>query len=284
MTTHPQTFSFTKMHGLGNDFLVTNSLTQDIFLTPALIRQWSDRYRGVGFDQLLLVEPPMQPQHDFRYRIFNADGSEVEQCGNGARCFAKYVYDQHLSTKTTLTVETAKGVIILSIEDNGEVRVNMGIPNFTPSEIPFINSEEALHYEMELEGNRVTFGTLSMGNPHAVICVENIKTAPVQLIGAAMQQAPCFPNKVNVGFMEIESPTSIQLRVYERGVGETLACGTGACAAVAYGIVHNKLAPKVQVSQPGGILTIEWAGKNQPLFMTGPAETVYQGTMLLPCE
>jgi len=282
MSTYPQTLSFTKMHGLGNDFLVTNSLTQDLSLTPRLIQQLSDRYRGVGFDQLLLVEPPTHPQHDFRYRIFNADGTEVEQCGNGARCFAKYVYDNHFSTKKKLTVETTKGVIILSIEDNGEVRVNMGIPHFTPTEIPFITPEESTHYDIELEGNKITFGALSMGNPHAVICVDHIKTAPVQTIGAAMQQQPCFPNKVNVGFMEIESPTSIQLRVYERGVGETLACGTGACAAVAYGIVQNKLAPKVQVSLPGGILTIEWAGKDQPLFMTGPAETVYQGTIVLP--
>ncbi len=273
---------FTKMHGLGNDFLVTDSLTQDVVLTPELIRQLSNRHLGIGFDQLLLVEPPENPTNDFRYRIFNADGSEVEQCGNGARCFAKYISEKQFSHKTNFQVETMKGLITLTIEKHNEVRVNMGVPIFTPESIPFITTAEKIDYSLIINDEIFIFGALSMGNPHAVLQVEKIDSFAVKDIGLLIQNNVCFPQKVNVGFMEIQSPSEIKLRVFERGVGETQACGTGACAAVAYGRMKNLLDEIVRVQLPGGMLTIEWHGKNQPLYMTGPAETVYEGSVTIP--
>ena len=272
---------FTKMHGLGNDFMVIDLVTQRARLQEEQIRRLADRRFGVGFDQLLIVEPPRDPDLDFRYRIFNADGSEVENCGNGARCFARFVRDQRLTHKHEIHVETAGGPLVLLVEDDDRVRVDMGEPRFAPETLPFDADEDRPLHALEVDGERVEIGAVSMGNPHAVLCVEDVDSAPVERLGPAIESHPRFPKRVNVGFMQVVSPHEIRLRVFERGSGETLACGTGACAAVASGIRRGLLESPVTVHLPGGDLTIEWEGPGTPLAMTGPAERVFDGRIVL---
>jgi diaminopimelate epimerase len=268
---------FTKMHGLGNDFVVIDAVRQRVALSTAQIRLLANRHFGVGCDQLLLVEPPQSQDAEFRYRIFNADGGEVEQCGNGARCFAQFVRAQGLSDANDIVVETATGLIRLAIESNGQVTVNMGVPRFAPRDLPFTAEHEALFYALDVAGQSVQIGAVSMGNPHAVIVVDDVQTAPVLTLGAAIERHAQFPRRVNVGFMHIVNAQHIQLRVFERGAGETLACGTGACAAVAVGRKRGVLAEHVQVDLPGGTLNVTWRGDNDPVLMTGPATTVFAG-------
>lgn len=268
---------FSKMHGLGNDFVVIDGVSQKVRLSADKIRQLADRHFGIGCDQLLLVEPPSRPDIDFRYRIFNADGSEVENCGNGARCFARFVLERRLTGKRAISVETAGGDMLLHAHDNGEVSVDMGVPRLAPEEIPFEAPEQAVSYDLEVDGQRLDISALSMGNPHAVILVNNVASAPVAELGPAIEQHPRFPNRVNAGFMHIVTPGEINLRVYERGAGETLACGTGACAAVVAGCLRQLLDSTVQVNLTGGSLTIHWLGPGQPVTMTGPATTVFHG-------
>ncbi len=273
---------FTKMHGLGNDFMVIDLVSQRLRLDAAQIRQLADRHFGVGFDQLLVVEPPGQPDVDFRYRIFNADGSEVSQCGNGARCFARFVRERRLTRKNRLVVETASGVIELTVDDDHNVTVNMGRPRFAPAEIPFTADAEALTYGLEVDGTPVTFATVNMGNPHAVLRVDNVDTAPVARLGPLLETHPRFPERVNVGFMQVQDAQHIRLRVFERGSGETLACGTGACAAAVAGIRQGWLQSPVQVSLPGGALEIHWDGGESPVIMIGPTARVFDGVLRLP--
>lgn len=268
---------FTKMHGLGNDFMVIDLVTQHAQLSPRLIRQWSDRYTGVGFDQLLVVEPPGNPDVDFRYRIFNADGSEVEQCGNGARCFARFVQDKRLTAKSRIEVETASGVITLQVRRDGQVTVNMGVPRLAPVEVPFQADGEALGHPLEVGGRTLDVSVLSMGNPHCVTLVEDLASCPVAELGPLIESHPRFPQRVNAGFMQVLDAQQARLRVYERGVGETQACGTGACAAAVAGIRRGLLRSPVNIRLPGGTLKIEWAGDGQPVMMTGPASRVYEG-------
>ncbi|MDR5903720.1 diaminopimelate epimerase [Franzmannia qiaohouensis] len=272
---------FTKMHGLGNDFMVVDLVTQRARLSDAQIRQLGDRHLGIGFDQLLIVEPPHDPDMDFRYRIFNADGSEVENCGNGARCFARFVRDQRLTHKHQIRVETQGGPLTLVVEDDGRVSVDMGAPRFAPQAIPFDAAEERLHYPLEVDGERLEIGAVSMGNPHAVVRVDSVDAAPVARLGPAIERHPRFPQRVNAGFMQVVSPHEIRLRVFERGSGETLACGTGACAAVACGIRQGILESPVTVHLPGGALTIDWPGDAASLIMTGPATRVFDGRVAL---
>lgn len=271
--------TFFKMHGLGNDFMVFDAIHQNVQLSPEQIRRWANRHTGVGFDQLLLVESAQQAGVDFRYRIFNADGSEVAQCGNGARCFARFVREQGLSDKDELVVETASGIIKLYHEANG-VRVNMGAPRFESQDIP-LTLIRAPHYLLSLGDDVVTFYAVSMGNPHAVIEVDNIDEADVSGIGAALQaRADIFPESVNVGFVQIVGREEVRLRVYERGSGETQACGTGASAAMAALRSADLVDEHVRVSLLGGDLMIRWSGdESEPLWMTGPAETVFKGTI-----
>ncbi len=270
---------FTKMHGLGNDFLMLDFVTQRAHITPELIRLLADRHRGVGFDQLLVVEPPLRPDVDFRYRIFNADGSEVAQCGNGARCFARFVHHRRLTLKNVLRVQTASGIIELTIQPNGWVRVDMGKPRFQPHEIPFVAEAEALHYSILVNGAAVQIATVSMGNPHAVIHVEDVSTAPVALLGPAIESHSRFPERVNVGFMQIINRQHIKLRVFERGTGETQACGTGACAAAVAAIRQNLVDRQVNVELPGGTLDISWAHDNAHVIMTGPTQHSFDGIL-----
>ena len=268
---------FTKMHGLGNDFMVIDMVTQHAQLSPRLIRQWSDRYLGIGFDQLLVVEPPGDPDVDFRYRIFNADGSEVEQCGNGARCFARFVQDKRLTAKPRITVETASGLITLHVQPDGQITVDMGVPRVQPHEIPFQADSAALSYPLQVGDHQLEVSALSMGNPHCVTLVDDVDSYPVADIGPLIENHPRFPQRVNAGFMQIVDAHQARLRVYERGVGETRACGTGACAAAVAGIRLGLLRSPVTVRLPGGTLQIEWAGDGQPVMMTGPASRVYEG-------
>lgn len=268
---------FAKMHGLGNDFVVIDAVTQKLSMTEAKARKLADRRLGVGCDQILLVEPPGQPDLDFRYRIFNADGSEVEQCGNGARCFAKFVRDRKLTGKKHLRVETQNGVIELVCGHNNQFTVDMGVPRLSPDQIPFQAEQQAASYELQVADQPLAIGAVSMGNPHAVCVVDDIETAPVGQLGPLIESHPRFPRRVNAGFMEIVSRNEINLRVYERGAGETLACGSGACAAVVAGRLQNLLDSRVTVNLPGGALQIEWPGEGQTVKMTGPATTVYQG-------
>ena len=270
-------FKFTKMHGLGNDFMVVDLVTQTGRISPEVVPELSDRRFGIGFDQLLLVERPTRPDVDFRYRILNADGSEVENCGNGARCFAKFVHDQHLTGKRHIRVETMAGLMELHLTDDRDVIVDMGQPVLEPAAIPFQAPEFAPHYTVDIPGiGDVTLGAVSMGNPHAVLIVDDLDTAPVETWGPIIESAAAFPRKVNVGFMQIVDEHTVRLRVFERGAGETLACGTGACAAVVSGQLRGLLKPGVRVSLPGGDLTIDWDGQG-PVKMTGPATTVYDG-------
>jgi diaminopimelate epimerase len=272
---------FTKMQGAGNDFVVIDAIRQSVSLTPEQIRFLADRHFGVGCDQLLLVEKPTVPDADFRYRIFNADGGEVEQCGNGARCFVRFVHDQQLTTKREIRVETARGIIFPRLENDGQVTVDMGAPRFIPSDIPFVAAEQTLTYALEVDGTPVEISAVSMGNPHAVQLVDNVDTAPVTEQGPLIEHHARFPQRVNAGFMQLVNDHHIRLRVYERGSGETLACGTGACAAAVTGIRLNKLISPVTVAMRGGELTIRWDGGNNPVLMTGPAVTVFDGEITL---
>ncbi|WP_124949657.1 diaminopimelate epimerase [Sulfuriferula thiophila] len=272
---------FTKMHGAGNDFVVIDAISQPVNLSTAQVRWIADRHFGVGCDQLLLVERPTRDDADFRYRIFNADGSEVEQCGNGARCFVRFVHDHGLTQQREIRVETASGLIFPRLEDDGRVTVNMGAPRFEPADIPFVADQRALTYPLEVNGTTVEINALSMGNPHAVQIVDNVDTAPVAETGAVIEHHPRFPKRVNAGFMQIIDRGHIRLRVFERGAGETLACGTGACAAVVAGISRGLLQPKVDVTTHGGILTIEWAGGDNPVWLTGPTVNVFEAELIL---
>ena len=269
--------NFSKMHGLGNDFMVIDAVTQNVHLSSEMIKRMADRYTGIGFDQLLVVEPPYSPESDFHYRIFNADGTEVGQCGNGARCFARFVRLKGLTKKRVLKVSTMKGNIVLTVNDDETVRVNMGSPIFEPNKIPFKAIKEEKTYIIRAQEQTVLCGVASMGNPHCVLQVDDILTAQVATLGSLLEQHERFPEKANIGFMHIIDRNNINLRVFERGVGETQACGTGACAAVAVGINQGLLNQRVNVNLPGGKLVIEWQGNQQPLYMTGPATHVYDG-------
>ncbi|QSA99204.1 diaminopimelate epimerase [Methylococcus sp. EFPC2] len=273
--------NFVKMQGLGNDFVVIDGVRQRVELSVEQVRHLGHRHFGIGFDQLLLVEPPLSANADFRYRIFNADGSEVSQCGNGARCFARFVYEQGLSDKTEVRVDTGAGQLVLHREAGGEVTVNMGVPRHEPVQIPLLADDEALEYEIEVEGSAYRYGAVSMGNPHAVLRVDNAAAAPVHTLGPLLESHARFPQRANIGFMQIVDPHHIRLRVYERGTGETLACGSGACAAVVSGIERGWLKQPVRVDLPGGSLQIRWAGRGEPVYMTGPAVTVFEGSITL---
>lgn len=272
---------FSKMHGLGNDFMVVDGVTQNVYFSPELICRLADRHTGVGFDQLLLVEAPYDPDLDFHYRIFNADGSEVAQCGNGARCFARFVRLKGLTNKQKIKVSTQSGRMTLTINENDDVSVNMGEPDFEPQRVPFRAIKEEKTYIIRAQERTVLCGVVSMGNPHCVIQVESIHTAEVEVLGPALESHERFPERANIGFMEIISADHIRLRVYERGAGETQACGSGACAAVAVGITQGLLAKRVKVDLPGGSLDISWDGPGSPLYMTGPATHVYDGVIQL---
>lgn len=273
---------FSKMHGLGNDFVVIDAINQPLSLNPDQARYLGNRHFGVGCDQILVVERAQAPDVDFRYRIFNSDGSEVEQCGNGARCFARFVHDKALTTKTEIRVETRSGVIAPRLTATGEVTVNMGVPVLTPAEVPFQSDSSAIEQPLEVGGETIRITAVSMGNPHAVQVVVDVDTAPVAAQGPLIESHPRFPKRVNAGFMQVVSPQHIRLRVFERGAGETLACGTGACAAVVAGMLRAHLSSPVQVDTRGGTLTITWAGPGTPVMMTGPAVTVFEGEIDLP--
>jgi len=272
---------FTKMHGLGNDFVVIDAINQTVNLDTEQFRFLANRRFGIGCDQILLVESPDSDQVDFRYRIFNADGGEVEQCGNGARCFALFVRNKGLTRKNQIVVQTNSGIITLSCEPDNQVTVNMGIPHFDPAEIPFQAEHTASEYGLDINHQTYQMGVLSIGNPHAVLRIEDINSAPVTTLGPEIEHHPRFPNRVNAGFMQIVSADEINLRVWERGSGETLACGTGACAAVVSGIQRAWLNSRVVVNLSGGQLIIEWSGGSNPVMMTGPAESVFEGTIQL---
>jgi diaminopimelate epimerase len=273
--------NFTKMHGLGNDFIVIDAINQAVNLSPEQIRYMADRHFGIGFDQLLLVEKPESPNADFKYRIFNADGGEVSQCGNGARCFARFVRDKGLFAGDEITVDTDSSQLVLTLTDNDLVTVNMGIPKHKPIEIPLLADQEAQVYPVEINGLLVEFGAVSMGNPHAVIVVEDVNLAPVVDLGRILESHALFPERANIGFMQVLSRSHIKLRVYERGAGETLACGSGACGAVVVGIEQGLLDNDVTVDLTGGQLAISWAGRGQPVYMTGSATTVFDGKISL---
>jgi diaminopimelate epimerase len=273
--------NFTKMQGLGNDFVVIDAVNQHIALTSEQIRLWSDRHFGIGFDQLLLVEKAESANADFKYRIFNADGGEVAQCGNGARCFARFVRDKKLSDKDEIRVDTNSGQLLLRFDGDNLITVNMGVPRFSPAEIPLLAEEELSFYTVQVSNAKNAFGAVSMGNPHAVIQVSDIITAPVAELGKALESHVFFPERVNVGFMQVVDRQHIKLRVFERGAAETLACGSGACAAVVIGIEHGLLDYTVCVELPGGTLSINWPGRGEPVLMTGPAISVFEGHITL---
>ena len=268
---------FSKMHGLGNDFVVLDGVRQSLTLTPEQLRHLADRHFGVGCDQILLVEPAVQPGVDFRYRIFNADGGEVEQCGNGARCFVRFVHDQGLTDKREIRVETMSGVIGPRLEADGLVTVDMGVPLFEPEKIPFVSPSAEMVQPLMVRDRDVMITAVSMGNPHAVQVVANVDEAPVAKDGPLIESHPRFPQRVNAGFMQILDRHAIRLRVHERGAGETLACGTGACAAAVTGVVRGLVDSPVRVETRGGDLSIAWAGAGMPVLMTGPAVTVFSG-------
>jgi diaminopimelate epimerase len=276
---------FTKMHGIGNDFILLDLISQNIHLSDEQIRTLADRRTGIGFDQLLTVEPPTDPDLDFRYRIYNADGSEAEQCGNGARCFTRFVRDRGLTTKTSLKLETNTGAIECKLRKDGNITINMGSPGLQPDQVPFISEQPGITYTISLctgtEGmdaeNSIECSVVSMGNPHAVLIVDDVESAPVSRIGPQLQKHPRFPKQVNVGFMQIVNRSNIRLRVYERGVGETLACGSGACAAVVAGRLQGLLDEEVDVILKGGTLRIQWKGDSHPVYLTGAACRVYEG-------
>jgi diaminopimelate epimerase len=272
---------FSKMHGLGNDFMVIDAINQAVELSTGQVQALADRHRGVGFDQLLLVEPAARPDVDFRYRIYNADGGEVGQCGNGARCFMRFVHDRGLTSRPELCVETQSGLLQLALEADGQVTVDMGEPRLAPADIPFDAMEFSQTYPLDVAGEILDITALSMGNPHAVLLVDSVEAAPVERLGPLIEGHPRFPQRVNAGFMQIIDPEHIRLRVYERGAGETLACGSGACAAMVAGRLRDQLAPRVNVSLTGGDLVVKWAGEGHPVYMTGPATQVYRGQIEL---
>lgn len=274
------TLRFTKMHGLGNDFILVDATQEPWHLSSEAIRRLANRHTGIGFDQLLVLEPATKSHYDFGYRIFNADGGEVNQCGNGARCLAHYIFKEGLTTQTSVRIATSSSIMELSLESDGQITVDMGIPQFTPEKIPLIVPREQLQYTLGVAGEKISFGAVSMGNPHIVIIVPDISSAPVSKIGEPLQNHRAFPQQINVGFMQILSRDHIRLRVFERGVGETQACGSGACAAVAIGRVNNLLDEKVKVDLLGGRLLIKWASKLGSLYMTGPAQAVFRGEVL----
>lgn len=271
--------NFSKMHGLGNDFMMLDNVTQNVYLSKDKIAQLADRHFGVGFDQLLVVEPPYDPDLDFHYRIYNADGSEVGQCGNGARCFARFVRMRNLTQKNKIRVSTSTGKMTLFIERDGRVTVNMPVPQLEPAQIPFQAQKVEGTYILRANNETVLCGVVSLGNPHCVITVDSAKDAPVQRLGKELSHHERFPKQANIGFMEVVNPEFIRLRVYERGTGETLACGSGACAAVVVGQIQKKLAKQVTVELPGGKLKIYWKGPGNSVKMTGPAEHVYDGQL-----
>ncbi len=268
---------FSKMQGLGNDFIVLDGVRQRVELSPAQMRFLADRHFGIGCDQILLVEAPTQPGIDFRYRIFNADGGEVEQCGNGARCFVRFVHEAGLTDKREIRVETRSGIIVPRLEGDGKVTVDMGVPRFLPAEIPFVHDEDVVIYSLDVADETLEISVVSMGNPHAVQVVDQVDSAPVGEHGPLIEGHERFPQRVNAGFMQVLDRHAIRLRVYERGSGETLACGTGACAAAVTGIRRGLLDSPVRVTTRGGDLDIAWAGPGQPVLMTGPAVTVFTG-------
>lgn len=276
---------FTKMHGLGNDFVVIDSFAQEIQLSSEQVRFIADRHFGIGCDQLLLLSPSDKEGVDVRYLIYNADGGEVSQCGNGARCAAAYLRENGLIdglvSGKTITAETNEGIITMTLEKDELVRVNMGIPKLAATEIPLDTQEDADQYRLDLSDTEIKFSAVSMGNPHAVIVVDDVSSAPVLTMGPEIQQQTFFPEGVNIGFMQIIDSDHIKLRVYERGAGETLACGSGACAAVVAGCINSSLNQEVEVELPGGHLLISWAGQGEPVWMTGPATFVYRGQISL---
>jgi diaminopimelate epimerase len=272
---------FTKMHGLGNDFVMLDLISQRCTLRSGHIRKIADRRRGIGCDQVLAIEAPEDPDVDFRYRIYNADGREVEQCGNGARCVARFVRDRRLTSKQDIRVETCKGVMDLRVREDKLIEVNMGAPTLDPASIPFNAVTQATDYELELAGTSLRICAVSMGNPHAVTLVDNVADAPVEELGPLIERHPDFPEQVNAGFMQIVHPGEIHLRVFERGVGETQACGSGACAAVVAGRLLGLLEEQVKVHLVGGDLEIAWVGESHPVIMTGPATRVFEGSVRL---
>ena len=283
-----QRVPFTKMHGLGNDFVVLDTISHPIDLSPAQVRQLGDRKRGIGFDQLLIIGPPLRPDADFSYRIFNPDGSEVEHCGNGARCFARYVLHRGLIARSPIRVQTMNRLLELHSHHDGQVTVDMGAPDFSPASLPFNIDIQQPFYTLTVPqqpGSEimtdVTFQAVSMGNPHIVLNVADCEHAPVSTLGAVLCEWPSFPKGVNVGFMQIIDRSTIRLRVFERGAGETEACGTGTCAAVVCGIKAGLLDSRVRAILTGGELEIEWHGAESPVLMTGPATMVYEGVLLL---
>ncbi|MGI9294766.1 MAG: diaminopimelate epimerase [Pseudomonadales bacterium] len=268
---------FTKMHGLGNDFVVVDRLSQHVRLNKSLVKRLGNRRFGIGFDQLLVVDHPHDPDVDFRYEIFNSDGNEVAQCGNGARCFAKYVTDKRLTGRNPIRVETNAGTLELQIMKDQQVRVNMGAPELDPQRVPFRAPQRAITYTLEVDGRAVEFSAVALGNPHAVIVVDDCVNAPVVELGQQIGAHEDFPEGVNVGFMQVLDQNTYELRVFERGVGETLACGSGACAALVAGNTRGLLGSKACAHMKGGLLQLEWQGEDNPVFMTGPATTVYEG-------
>jgi diaminopimelate epimerase len=271
--------AFTKMHGLGNDFIVFDSRGPGELPSPMTLRRLADRRTGIGFDQALVLEPPRRDGADVYYRIFNADGSEVEQCGNGARCIARLVATRSARQDQPLLMDSPGGTVEARLRRDGLVSVAMGVPDFAPASLPFLADREEPSYRIDLPGGPVDFGAVSIGNPHAVIRVRSVDDAPVDSVGPAMENHARFPRRVNVGFLEIVAPDHVRLRVFERGVGETQACGTGACAAVAVARRHGPLAEEVRVDLPGGRLTVQWPGPGQPIWLTGPAETAFEGNV-----
>ncbi|MUH73295.1 diaminopimelate epimerase [Psychrosphaera haliotis] len=273
--------NFTKMHGLGNDFMVVDAVTQNVFLSKDQIKALANRNFGIGFDQLLMVEPPYDPDLDFHYRIFNSDGTEVAQCGNGARCFARFVQLKGLTNKSAIKVSTKSGNMVLYLEGEDKVTVNMGRPVFEPKQIPFIANQQEKTYLLKTSQKTVMTGVVSMGNPHCVIVVDDLDDTDVLALGAELEPHERFPEQANIGFMQIINSEHIKLRVYERGAGETLACGSGACAAVVVGRIQDLLGSKVQVDLPGGSLHIRWHDESSPVKMTGPAQYVFDGQIHL---
>jgi len=274
-------YPFTKMHGIGNDFVVFDTFTQSLTLTREQVRHIADRQFGIGCDQVLLLEPPKDNDVDVCYRIFNADGGEVMQCGNGARCVAVYLREKGLLIKSKIIAEIGESQLVLHIDDNDCVTVNMGVPEFEPARIPLKADERSEQYNLKLGDDEITFGAISMGNPHAVIIVDDVDSIPVNVIGPAVQQNGLFPESVNVGFIQILNQQAFKLRVYERGSGETLACGSGACAAMVIACQQGYLEGKIDAELRGGHLTLSWAGEGEPVYMTGPATTVFEGKIEL---
>lgn len=275
------TIEFTKMQGLGNDFVVIDAVRQSVDLTSEQLRRLADRHLGVGCDQVLVVEPSGDPEFDFRYRIYNADGGEVEQCGNGARCFARFVREKGLTEKSRIRVVTSGGPMELNVGPDESVNVSIGVPEFEPGGVPFDAPERRPTYDLDVNGRGIEISVLAIGNPHAVLRVEDMRRAPVAELGPLIESHPRFPRRVNAGFMEVVDRGRIRVRVFERGVGETLACGSGACAAAVAGIQSGELDNEVQVEVQGGVLSVHWWGDGQPVWMSGPADTVFDGRIAL---